>query len=62
MFEEQNEITYMEAIEIGLEKLHLPVILEADIGHKPPQMTVMNGAMAEIRSCGGKGSITFERR
>lgn len=62
MFEEQNGITYTEAIIIGLKELRLPVILEADIGHKPPQMTIINGAMAEIRSCGGKGSITFERR
>ncbi len=62
IFAEQNGITYTEAIQIGLEELHLPVILDADIGHKSPQMTIMNGAIAEIRSCGGKGSITFERR
>ncbi len=62
MFTEQNGFSFTEAIQIGLENLHLPVILEADIGHKPPQMTIMNGAMAEIRSSGGKGCITFERR
>ncbi len=62
MFEEQNGIAYMEAITIGLEELHVPIVLEADIGHKPPQLTMMNGAMAEIRSCEGKGRIIFERR
>lgn len=59
---EQYGITYTEAIQLGLEGLHLPVILNADIGHKPPQMTIINGAIAEIRSNGGKGSIIFERR
>ncbi len=62
LFVEQNGIPYTDAIQVGLEKLQVPVILEADIGHKPPQMTIMNGAMAKIRSCQGKGSIIFERR
>jgi muramoyltetrapeptide carboxypeptidase LdcA involved in peptidoglycan recycling len=62
IFTEQNGITYTEAIQIGLEELHLPVILDADIGHKSPQMTIINGAIAKIKSSGGKGSITFKRR
>ncbi len=61
-FEEQNSISYTEAIVIGLENLQLPFILEADIGHKPPQLAMLNGAIAGIKSYGGKGSITFERR
>lgn len=61
-FEMQNDINYREAISIGLEGLHLPVILEADIGHKPPQFTIMNGAIACVKSSGGKGNIKFERR
>jgi muramoyltetrapeptide carboxypeptidase LdcA involved in peptidoglycan recycling len=56
------DITYEEAIISVLGGLERPIILEADIGHKPPQFAMINGAIAHIKSCGGKGSILFERR
>ena len=56
------DITYEEAVTSALGELNLPTILDADIGHKPPQLTMMNGAIATIRSEGGKGNISFERR
>lgn len=62
MFHTDSDTTYEEAVVSVLGELHLPIILEADIGHKPPQFTMMNGALATIRSFGGKGSIKFERR
>jgi muramoyltetrapeptide carboxypeptidase LdcA involved in peptidoglycan recycling len=62
MFHTDTDTTYEEAVRSVLEELHLPIILEADIGHKPPQLTMINGAIAEVRSYGGKGSIIFERR
>lgn len=34
-----------------------PMIFDADIGHVPPKMTLINGAMARIESYEGKGSI-----
>lgn len=62
MFHSDTDTTYREAVLSVLGELDLPIILEADIGHKSPQLTMINGAIAEIRSFGGKGSIIFERR
>jgi muramoyltetrapeptide carboxypeptidase LdcA involved in peptidoglycan recycling len=62
MYETYNDTTYEEAVLSVLGNLNLPIILETDIGHKPPQFAIMNGAVTCIRSFGGKGSITFERR
>jgi muramoyltetrapeptide carboxypeptidase LdcA involved in peptidoglycan recycling len=62
MYESYLGITYEEAVLSILGDLNLPIILDADIGHKPPQFTMINGAYACIKSYGGKGSINFERR
>ena len=37
-----------------------PVVFEADVGHVAPKMTLINGAMAELESSDGKGSLTME--
>ena len=62
MYRTDTDTTYQEAVMSVLAELNLPIILDADIGHKPPQFSMMNGAIAKIRSFGGKGSIIFERR
>ncbi len=62
MFQSYTDTSYEEAVDTILGELGLPIILDADIGHKPPQFAMVNGAMAEIRSIGGKGSIQIERR
>jgi len=62
MFHTYTDTTYEEAVKSVLGELNLPIILDADIGHKPPQLTMMNGAITTIKSKGGKGNITFERR
>ncbi|MDF2609819.1 MAG: peptidase LD-carboxypeptidase [Lachnospiraceae bacterium] len=59
-FNAESAISYEEAILSVLEELKVPVILDADIGHKAPQMTVINGAYATISSKNGKGSIALE--
>lgn len=62
LFHSYTDTTYEEAVTSVLGELNLPIILDADIGHKPPQLTMINGAIATIKSKGGKGNITFERR
>lgn len=57
-----TETSYEEVVHSVLSELNLPIILDADIGHKPPQFTMINGAIAYITSHSGKGSIKFERR
>lgn len=43
----------------SLSELNIPVIFNADIGHRPPQLTFINGALCEVESKNGKGSIKF---
>ncbi len=62
MYDTDNDTSYKDAVLSVLGSLNLPIILDADIGHKPPQFTMINGAIACIRSLGGRGSIIFERR
>ena len=56
-FESHNGSTYEETIADVLDVLNVPIILDADFGHKPPRMAIMNGAKAKIESSNGKGSI-----
>ena len=62
MYSTDNDTSYQEAVLSVLGSLHLPIILDADIGHKPPQFAMMNGAIACIKSSAGRGTINFERR
>ncbi len=58
-FDQDSEISYDEAVLSVLEEFHVPIILDADIGHKPPQMTIVNGAIAKIHSKDGKGTVSY---
>lgn len=43
-----------------LNKLNIPVIYDADISHKSPCLTIINGSVATIEVKEGKGIISFE--
>lgn len=62
MYDMHYDISYEEAICSVLSELELPIIMDADIGHKPAQFTMINGAFLTIKSYNKKGTITFERR
>lgn len=62
MFTTHTDTSYDEAVLSVLGERNLPIILDADIGHKPPQVAMMNGALARVEVEGGKGNIIFERR
>ena len=36
----------------------IPIIMDADIGHVAPKMTIINGSIVEVKAHAGKGSIT----
>lgn len=40
--------TQTDAVRHALGDLHIPIVLDADIGHLPPQMTLLNGALARL--------------
>jgi muramoyltetrapeptide carboxypeptidase len=52
-----EELTEQEAIESVLGDTSMPVILDADIGHRPPQMLLINGSFAEVTYTQGSGSL-----
>ena len=54
------DISFKEALIHSLEELNVPIIINADMGHVSPRMTIINGAVATITSENGKGSIQFE--
>ena len=43
-----------------ISKMDIPIIYDADISHKGPSMTIINGAIATIETKDEKGSIEFE--
>lgn len=61
-FDEEGEISYEEAVLTAIGELQVPVILDADIGHKAPAMTIINGVIGTITCIDGKGSLKMEFR
>ncbi len=53
------DISFEETILHVLRELGVPIITGADIGHVPPRVTIINGAIAEIISENGQGKIQF---
>ena len=56
-FSSENGIGYREAVEAVLGELLVPVVYEADIGHKAPRMTMINGALAQLFVADGRGEL-----
>lgn len=50
-----ENFTYQEALKRMFPEL--PIIFNADIGHIPPKMTIINGSIAHITCKNGKGAI-----
>jgi muramoyltetrapeptide carboxypeptidase LdcA involved in peptidoglycan recycling len=53
-----QRLNYRAAVEAVLADLPCPVLLDLDIGHRQPQFTLVNGALATVRFEGDNGSIT----
>ncbi len=50
-----EDFSYQEALKRIFPEL--PIIFNADIGHVPPKMTIINGSKAHITCNNGKGAI-----
>lgn len=59
-FEEEMGIAYDEAVLSVLGELQVPIYMDADIGHKAPQFTVINGSLGTVTCKDGKGSLKQE--
>lgn len=55
-----TQMTYEKALLKIFKKI--PIVVDTDIGHVAPKMTIINGAIATVQSKDGKGSISFELR
>ena len=52
--------SYEEVVKERLEDLNVPIILDADIGHKGPQMIMINGMLARVEAfADGTGRVTY---
>lgn len=56
--EKKGELAYPEALASVLGDLPVPVVYDADIGHRPPQLAIVNGAVGELVFAGQGGSLT----
>lgn len=52
-------ISFKDTIQRCLGDLNIPIIINTDIGHVSPRMTIINGAVAHIISEKNKGKIEF---
>ena len=53
-----TQLRYAEALQGTLGDLPCPVLVDVDIGHRPPQLLLLNGALAQVRwSEAGGGSV-----
>ena len=54
-----HELRCAAALQRELGGLPFPVLVDVDIGHRPPQLMLVNGALAEVEwSAGDGGSVT----
>ena len=54
---EDYEINFNDTVKEALQDLEIPIICDADIGHVKPQLAIVNGAILEIISQNGKGTV-----
>lgn len=57
-----SEITFEEAVQNAIGDMGLPIITGADIGHKKPSITIVNGAIGEFSLKNGKAELRMEFR
>lgn len=58
-----SELRYVEALQATLGELSCPVLVDMDIGHRPPQLVLVNGARARVRwdaQSGGRVQQVFD--
>lgn len=55
----RNE-SYQDVCLSALDSLNIPIIFDVDIGHKAPQLPIVNGAYATVHSEDGNGYIKYE--
>jgi muramoyltetrapeptide carboxypeptidase LdcA involved in peptidoglycan recycling len=60
-YKDKRDFTLIDALEKGLGSLDVPVIYDADIGHIPPQMQIVNGAIGKVVFANGNAVVIQEQ-
>jgi muramoyltetrapeptide carboxypeptidase LdcA involved in peptidoglycan recycling len=61
-YEDKRGFSLRDALQQGLGGLNVPVIYDADIGHIPPQLQSVNGALGKVEYSSGKAVVRQEAR
>jgi len=56
-----EHLTYVEALHAVLAGAPYPVLDDVDIGHRPPQLTLINGPFAQVVFEAGGGRVVQTR-
>ena len=56
-YKDARDFTLVDALKQGLGDLNVPVLYDADIGHIPPQMQIVNGSIGRIDFVDGKATV-----
>ncbi|WPP39565.1 LD-carboxypeptidase [Paenibacillus hunanensis] len=57
-YEPLQEFELIDALHMVFDELNIPVVYGVDIGHIPPQITMINGALAKVHVQNGSGTVT----
>lgn len=56
-YSDLGDFGFEDSLMYSLGDINIPVIYNADIGHMPPQLTFINGALAEVEFVKGRAKI-----
>jgi len=59
-YRDKRDFTLLDAYSQGVGNLNIPTIYDADIGHIPPQMQIVNGSFGKVSFDNGKAIIIQE--
>lgn len=54
---EPTDLSYVDALQSALNGVKCPVLYDMDIGHVPPQLSLVNGALAQVEFHGDSGTV-----
>ena len=54
---QRQTFSHTDALHDVFDDLSVPVIYDTDIGHRPPQMTLVNGALATVETSHKRGTV-----
>ncbi|WP_366289968.1 S66 peptidase family protein [Paenibacillus sp. AN1007] len=56
-YSDTDDFTFTDALSSALGDLNVPILYDVDLGHIPPQMTFVNGALGQVSCESGRGAL-----